>query len=711
MRKKILRVIMILILGILLFICFLTLFQTLYMQKNIIQANRDTGSKIDNMSRTAMDRLARELLARTSTGRAATANDEFADFIESVSIIAESARDMYMNPERYGNAELGTYGEGERGRLVTYAAYGSGADPESPAIKDELAMLANMQGLLVAVNDINASMSADYFATASGIFLCSEKVSDYNISKNGEPLTFEAHERPWYKKAVEVGIPAFTGIIEDSDTGEPVITCGVPVYVNGVLKGVAGAGLYLDTIRSNINGFRVGKNGFACIINDEGQVLFSGATSGELAVTDDNMRDLRKSADGGLAAFIKEALDGRSDVRTIELDGKEYYAGCAPMHSVGWTYLAVLPMEEVTSPTQELLAEVSISTEQQDEMIRTAVLSSLGLLLILIVVVGITAAVISMRLADRLAEPVISLTDRVSSIEGDNLDFSWDLDTHDEIQTLAESFASMTGRMKQYIKDITEITAEKERIGAELSVAAGIQASMLPSEFPPFPDRSELDIYAKMTPAKEVGGDFYDFFFVDDKHFAIVMADVSGKGVPAALFMVVAKTLIKNFAITGMSAGEVFETTNNRLCEGNTEDMFVTAWLGIIDLELGMMSYADAGHENPYILHDDGTIEMIKPAKKKLPLGAMENMSYSVNEFRLKQDDMVFLYTDGVPEATNRSNELYTTDRLERVLRRNYRDDPEALLAHVRKNVDAFVKSAPQFDDLTMLALRIKSLT
>ena len=711
MRKKILKVIMILILGILAFICFMTLLQTLYMQKRIVDANRETGSKIDSMSSEAMDKLAREILAKTSAERATAANDEFADFIESVSIIANAARAMYLNPELYGKASLGTYGDAERGKIVTYAAFGEGADPGSQDIQDEVAMLANMQATLKAVNETTLSMSADYFASESGIFLCAEKASDYNIPKKDEPLSFEAHARPWYQKAVETGVPVFTGIIDDSDTGKPVITCGVPVYANGVLRGVAGAGLYLDTIRSNVKGYKIGKNGFACVINSEGQVLFSGAESGELAVNGDAREDLRKSRDGGLAAFIKEGLEGKSEVRTIELDGKEYYAACAPMNSVGWTYIAVLPKEEVTSPTYELLSEVNISKEEQDKMVRAAVLSSIGLFLILLVITGLVVSIISIRLADKLAEPVVRLTNNVRNIDGDNLDFSWDMDTHDEVQTLAESFGSMTDRMKQYIQDITVITAEKERIGAELSVAANIQASMLPSDFPPFPDRKEFEIYAKMTPAKEVGGDFYDFFFVDDNRLAIVMADVSGKGVPAALFMVVAKTLIKNFAITGMSVDEVLRTTNDRLCEGNAQEMFVTAWLGIIDLEIGRLSYSDAGHENPYIIHDDGSVEMIMPSRKKLPLAAMEGTAYPVNEMKLTVNDMLFLYTDGVPEATNSKNELYTTDRLERVLKRNYRENPEGLLVNVRKNVDAFVRNAPQFDDLTMLALRIKSLT
>ncbi|MBR5361320.1 MAG: SpoIIE family protein phosphatase, partial [Lachnospiraceae bacterium] len=309
--------------------------------------------------------------------------------------------------------------------------------------------------------------------------------------------------------------------------------------------------------------------------------------------------------------------------------------------------------------------------------------------------------------ADRLVSPVVKLTDSVRDIEGDKLDFAWDMDTGDEVQTLAKSFESMTLRMKQYIKDITEITAEKERIGAELSVATHIQASMLPCIFPPFPDRKEFDLYATMDPAKEVGGDFYDFFFVDQDHIAIVIADVSGKGIPAALFMVIAKTLIKNHAQSGEAVEEILMNSNDQLCEGNGEGLFVTAWIGIIDLKTRVMKFCDAGHEYPFILHADGSLDMIKPERKKPPLAAMEGMKYIPDEITLSDGDCVFIYTDGVAEATNASDELYGTDRLEETLRQHCQEDPETLLKSIRKDVDRFVADAPQFDDLTMLALRL----
>jgi sigma-B regulation protein RsbU (phosphoserine phosphatase) len=213
-----------------------------------------------------------------------------------------------------------------------------------------------------------------------------------------------------------------------------------------------------------------------------------------------------------------------------------------------------------------------------------------------------------------------------------------------------------------------------------------------------------------MDPAKEVGGDFYDFFMVDDSHLGMVIADVSGKGVPAALFMVIAKTLIKNHAQAGESVEEILYNSNNQLCEGNGAELFVTAWCGILDLRTGVLNFAEAGHENPVLLHQDGTAELLTPKRKRPPLAAMEEMRYLPNQVQLKIGDTLFLYTDGVPEATNANDELYGMERLEAFMPAHCNDTPEQLLTAIRAEVDAFVGEAPQFDDLTMLALRIRHL-
>lgn len=284
-----------------------------------------------------------------------------------------------------------------------------------------------------------------------------------------------------------------------------------------------------------------------------------------------------------------------------------------------------------------------------------------------------------------------------------------DIRTGDEIEDLGHSFNYMLEELEQYIDNLSRITAEKERIGAELSVATHIQSSMLPCIFPAFPDREEFDIYATMTPAKEVGGDFYDFFLVDSDHLAMVMADVSGKGVPAALFMVITKILIKNITQTGLCPKEVLEKANNQLCENNEAEMFVTVWLGILEISTGKIVCANAGHEYPVLKRAEGAYELIKD-KHGFVLAGMENSRYREYELLLSAGDRLFLYTDGVAEATNAEDELYGTDRMVQALNRYGDASCGELLHSMKKEIDEFVGEAPQFDDITMLSLQLKSV-
>ena len=279
----------------------------------------------------------------------------------------------------------------------------------------------------------------------------------------------------------------------------------------------------------------------------------------------------------------------------------------------------------------------------------------------------------------------------------------------DEIGKLAGSIDHMEEQVARYITELTAATAEKERISTELSLATRIQADMLPNVFPAFPDRTEFDIYATMDPAKEVGGDFYDFFLIDHDHLALVMADVSGKGVPAALFMMASKIMIQNIAMTGLSPREILETTNNRICQNNQEEMFVTVWLGILDLQTGEMKAANAGHEYPVITRAEGKFELVKD-KHGFVIGGMEGIRYKEYELKLEPGQEIFLYTDGVPEATNAGNELYGTERMMAVLNDSLGLEPEQVLAKVKADVDRFVGNAPQFDDLTMLCVRYNGI-
>ena len=274
-----------------------------------------------------------------------------------------------------------------------------------------------------------------------------------------------------------------------------------------------------------------------------------------------------------------------------------------------------------------------------------------------------------------------------------------------EVGELATSLLQMVRNTEVYIDNLVTLTAEKERIGAELNVATQIQADMLPGIFPAFPDRTEFDIYASMSPAKEVGGDFYDFFLTDEDHLVMVIADVSGKGVPAALFMVIAKTLIKNQALAGNSPKEILETVNNQLCENNEAEMFVTVWLGIMEISTGRMIAANAGHEYPSVRKADGKFTLLKD-KHGLVLAGMENLRYREYEFEIEPGGCLYVYTDGVAEATDNDNVLFGTDRMLDALNQDVAASPKQLLENVQEAINLFVGDAPQFDDITMLAVK-----
>lgn len=264
--------------------------------------------------------------------------------------------------------------------------------------------------------------------------------------------------------------------------------------------------------------------------------------------------------------------------------------------------------------------------------------------------------------------------------------------------------STLADRTRKLLERQIKDSADKQQIASELSVATHIQTSMLPRIFPAFPAQKEFDIYAMTNPAKEVGGDFYDFFLVDDDHLAVVVADVSGKGIPAALFMVIAKTLIKDHAQRGTSPDVVFTEVNRLLCEANDEGMFVTAWLGVLELSTGHLSYVNAGHNPPLLRRAGGGYEYLR-TRSGFVLAGVEETRYRSCSLELAPGDALFLYTDGVTEATDAEKQLYGEERLAAALNSHKDYAPKELLSAVRDDVEAFVGQAPQFDDITVLSL------
>lgn len=273
-----------------------------------------------------------------------------------------------------------------------------------------------------------------------------------------------------------------------------------------------------------------------------------------------------------------------------------------------------------------------------------------------------------------------------------------------EVKNLASALRSMELEMNSYLANLDSITREKERISTELDVARKIQAESLPSIFPPFPERDEFGIYATMTPAKEVGGDFYDFFFIDDDHLALVIADVSGKGVPAAMLMMASKILLQNRAMLGGTPSEVLGFANEQLCTHNVEDMFVTVWFGIYTVSTGEIIAANAGHEYPVIMDEKGDFVLMKD-KHGPVLGAMEGIKYRDYTFTLKPSEKLYIYTDGVTEATDNDNNLWGVDNMLSTLNSVKGESAEEILQKITDSIDEYTRGVAQFDDITQLCI------
>lgn len=407
--------------------------------------------------------------------------------------------------------------------------------------------------------------------------------------------------------------------------------------------------------------------------------------------------------------------DNSSEVAGHFLDGMDsekvtFFA--QDTEEFGHMYTGMIPIHDSTGKSVAMLAaDVSID-EIYETRLHYVIVVSIAALILMVISLFLMNAWLKKRVVNplqRLKDTAGSFVESTRHAESpdDLIIADPDIHTQDEMEALSNSITEMFEDMKHYMADLVNVTMEKERIGAELNVATQIQADMLPNIFPAFPERDDINIYASMTPAKEVGGDFYDFFFVDHDHLAIVMADVSGKGVPAALFMVIAKTLIKSVFQNGGEAGEALADVNDRLCEGNEAGLFVTVWMAVIDLKTGEGVSLNAGHEHPALCKAGGDYELVV-YRHSVAVAAMEGMVFQERRFKLDMGDKLFVYTDGVPEATNAENELFGTDRMIEALNKNKDKSLKEQVDGMKESIDEFVKDAPQFDDITMLCFEYK---
>lgn len=545
-------------------------------------------------------------------------------------------------------------------------------------------------------------VSRIYFASEQGMLFLYD-----GSEKQMDTSAYDYKKAQWYQEARFEQKPMFSEVYDDALGKGLMTTCSAPCYdAAGNYVGAVGIDICLENFYQGILNIDISENTIAAIIDTDGHLIAGPKVDFN---TDDYRTVWGLNSAKENTALIQDVLGGGTGV--VEVN--EMYFAYAPIHALNWRLIIRVPLSDIIYPVTQINQDIQTETTEIKTLIGQNITDSIFIFLAVAAGTVCLMVVVSVWFTGRIVRPLKSLKRQVEVISQGNLETCVEVSSKDEIGALAEAFNAMTISLKKQMEEIEKVTAEKEKIGAELNVASQIQSSMLPNIFPAFTEYPEFDIYASMEPAKEVGGDFYDFFLVDESHLAVVMADVSGKGVPAALFMVIAKTLIKDLAQMGLAPDEIFRQANDKMCEANDEGMFVTAWLGILDIRSGHMVYVNAGHNPPLIYRNHGTFEYLKQ-KPGFVLAGMEGMRYSCGEIDFDEQDMLYLYTDGVTEATDSSEQLFGEERLKAVLDRCLEQQPEAeplsVLNAVKTDIRAFVKEAPRSDDITMLGIKILKL-
>ena len=685
------------------------LYQSNRLTQLVRQTNERQQESMSSITSRTMDGVLKNSMGKSTKLEADSADGVFKELEGKVTMITDYAAKLYADPGSYPSVPVSLPDAKNEGKTTTQIIYDKNTDISSTSAAREIALLGNLADMLESMYNSSEQINSFFIASPQGFALITDDRAGSKFDSDGKLINVNVCSRPWYTGAEKAKGPFFTDVEKDSFTDKIGIVCSIPVYVNGRLAAVAGADLFLDSMAESINSSS-GEGSFNCIINQSGHVIFSPEESGVFMVkTSDTAADLRQTGNEDFASFINDSLKGATDIRLINIDGKDYYLAGAPMSTVGWAAVSVVEKDVIDSVSIIMNENYDSINNGATEQFRKNMSRAKASIIVLIAAVFILSTANAIVLGKKIVKPLEKMTKRVADIGGNDLLFKMekDYETGDEIEVLAKSFADLSAKTLRYVDEIKTVTAEKERIGVELDIAGKIQSGMLPNIYPAFPERPEFDIYATMTAAKEVGGDFYDFFLIDDDHLAIVMADVSGKGVPAALFMMASKILINNFStIEKTSPARILELVNDQICKNNPADLFVTVWLGILQISTGRIKAANAGHEYPCVRHGGGGFELFKD-KHGFVVGGMKDLRYKEYDITLEKNDSLFLYTDGVPEATNAENQLFGTEKMLRALNKTKNSSPEQTLENVRDAVNDFVKDAPQFDDLTMLCLEM----
>ena len=601
----------------------------------------------------------------------------------------------------------------------TYIHYPPGMAARNPGgdLQREIGAAGNFADTLAAMAASYSGYRTCFFAASqNGYNIFLEIVPETNDGRVGKVYVseeeklryiteYDHREKSWYLLGLQADKPMYD-VPRMGSEGVMETTCMMAYHDgDGRPAGVVGITYNTGDLRRMVEEVAFQQETMIVVLDEGGNVQLSTEKEGVLAVQP-GVVDLRKATKPDIAEAARRMTAGESGVMSVDLrgDGNIYYLAFAPMKSIGWSLGALVEDDEVLGSVEQAADDVRESNRALQETLHDSFSRALfhaGLMLL--PVLGLVFYG-SGFLSARVTRPIKRLANGVQEIAEGNFDKKLSLPTGDEIEHLADCYNAMTDKLKEYTKNLEQAAAEKEHARTELEMAARIQTDLLPR---PLPRRKEFDLCAAIYPAKDVGGDFYDFYLLDESRLVVAIADVSGKGFPAALFMAASMTVLRNCFLAERQTGNVaaiLESANRQLCQNNESAMFVTVFLGILDLATGRLTYADGGHCRPFLRHG-GSCEPL-PMEKSSMLGLME-LPYQQQSIDLAPGDTLFLYTDGVSEAMDEEKRLFTEPRIRDTLNAlPPEQDVAGILSAVLEAVRRHAGNAEQSDDITMLGLR-----
>ncbi len=671
-----------------------------------VRSDREIGTGVLQLSEKALDSLATKEMLSIAVERAEFFDSQLkrvAAEMHGLAAYAEKIQDRKRPVAAEGAYSVGEDPENPDGMPVPHYHLAPDAPPE--AVKDNLEWSASLEDLCTPILSMDPDIASIVVGTQDGFY------REFPWPE-GIPPDFDPRNRPWWQRTTASGDAGWTEPYVSATTGGNLEVCfSAPIYDREhKLYGVIGATAPITNLAGHTMTGTVETLGKACLVDEKMRIIVGTAenSQGDFQDASVGKQFMIDALPAEMERMKTDLISGKSGIIRNTYQGKEMIVAYSPIAATHWIFLLTVPFEQIREPVRQFAVTINSLVDRvvtsDTRLIWNFLTWSAGISLVMIVLIAFIVAMT----AQRIVNPILDLVQGIRVIGSGDLDHRLNIHTGDELEELAHTVNKMADDLKVYIQDLQTSTAAQERLRSEMKIATDIQAALLPRIFPPFPDRPEFDIFATMIPAKQVGGDFYDFFFIDEKKFCILIGDVSDKGIPAALYMMVIKTLLKKEAMDSGTPDEILFRVNNYLAYDNPLSMFVTIFLAILDLETGELLYSNAGHNPPLLCTESGGFQYIE-LPPGMVAGPMAGLPFVTKSLVLQPGDMVYLYTDGVSEAMNTAYELFGEKRLLECLSNQPTLTPRDIIQSVARDFHSHDGDAPQSDVITMLAIKFNS--